>query len=165
LGVYLHLRFGLNETGIGLALLGYGVPGLIFGPLIGKLADHYGRSWIVPSGVALTGVCALILSLPLHLLFVQMAIIFLSLGFDLTHPQLAAISTDLDGPRGQAVALTAFSLFVGFGIGSLLFQALLTGGFPVALGTFGTVAILAAGLALWLFREERPAINKKVSLN
>lgn len=165
LGVYLHLRFGLNETGIGLALLGYGVPGLIFGPLIGKLADHYGRSWIVPSGVALTGVCALILSLPLHLLFVQMAIIFLSLGFDLTHPQLAAISTDLDGPRGQAVALTAFSLFVGFGIGSLLFQALLTGGFPVALGTFGTVAILAAGLALWLFREERPAINKKVGLN
>jgi predicted MFS family arabinose efflux permease len=44
LGVYLHQRFGLSETGIGLALLGYGIPGLLFGPIIGKLADRYGRA-------------------------------------------------------------------------------------------------------------------------
>lgn len=156
LGVYLHNRFGLNETGIGLALLGYGIPGVIFGPLIGKLADKYGRSLIVPLGVGLTGICALILALPLKLVFVQIAIIFLSLGFDLTHPQLAAISTDLKGPRGQSVALTAFSLFVGFGMGSLLFEGLLVGGFPVALSTFGGIALVASGIALWLFRTELP---------
>lgn len=67
LGVYLHQRFGLGETGIGLALLGYGIPGLLFGPIIGKLADRYGRAWIIPGGVALTGVCALLLALPLAL--------------------------------------------------------------------------------------------------
>lgn len=160
LGVYLHQRFALNETGIGMALLGYGIPGLLFGPLIGKLADRYGRSLIVPSGVALTGICALILALPLQLLFVQAAIILLSLGFDLTHPQLAAISTDLDGPRGQAVGLTAFGLFVGLGVGSLVFQSILTAGFPVALSAFGLLALLAAGTALWLFKGERPVIQK-----
>ncbi len=144
LGVYLHQRFGLGETGIGLALLGYGIPGLLFGPIIGKLADRYGRAWIVPAGVALTGVCALLLAL----------------GFDLTHPQLAAIATDLHGPRGQAVALMAFSLFVGFGLGSLLFQAALTGGFVVALCVFGSCALVAAAIALVLFRDERPSHAK-----
>jgi predicted MFS family arabinose efflux permease len=156
LGVYLHQRFGLGETGIGLALLGYGIPGLLFGPIIGKLADRYGRAWIVPAGVALTGVCALLLALPLELVFAQIAIVLLSLGFDLTHPQLAAIATDLRGPRGQAVALMAFSLFVGFGLGSLLFQAALTLGFNSALDLFGGVALVAAGVAGVLFRDERP---------
>lgn len=157
LGVYLHQRFGLDETGIGLALLGYGIPGLLFGPVIGWLADRYGRAWIVPGGVALTGVCALLLALPLALVAAQVAIILLSLGFDLTHPQLAAIATDLHGPRGQAVALMAFSLFVGFGLGSLLFEAALALGFPGALSLFGVVALAGAGIALVLFHEERPA--------
>lgn len=157
LGVYLHQRFGLGETGIGLALLGYGIPGLLFGPVIGWLADRYGRAWIIPGGVALTGVCALLLALPLELIAAQVAIILLSLGFDLTHPQLAAIATDLRGPRGQAVALMAFSLFVGYGLGSLLFQAALTWGFVAALSFFGACALVATGIALVLFREERPA--------
>jgi predicted MFS family arabinose efflux permease len=157
LGVYLHQRFGLGEIGIGLALLGYGIPGLLFGPIIGRLADRYGRAWIIPAGVMLTGLCALLLALPVELVVAQIAIVLLSLGFDLTHPQLAAIATNLDGPRGQAVALMAFSLFVGFGLGSLLFQAALMMGFTGALSLFGVTALMAAGVALVLFRKERPA--------
>lgn len=155
-GVYLHRRFGLGETGIGLVLLGYGIPGLLFGPVIGKLADRYGRARIIPLGVTLTGVCALLLALPLGRLWVQIAIVLLSLGFDLTHPLLAAIATDLHGPRGQAVALMAFSLFLGFGLGSLLFEAALTLGFTAALVIFGVVALLAAAAATRLFQNEVP---------
>ncbi|MGH7051117.1 MAG: MFS transporter [Acetobacteraceae bacterium] len=160
LGVYLHQRFGLGETGIGLALLGYGIPGLLFGPIIGRLADRYGRAWIIPAGVMLTGLCALLLALPLGLVAAQIAIILLSLGFDLTHPQLAAVATDLGGPRGQAVALMAFSLFVGFGLGSLLFEAALALGFTGALSLFGAAALVAAGVALALFRSEGPVHAK-----
>ncbi|HJR12983.1 MAG TPA: MFS transporter [Rhodanobacteraceae bacterium] len=160
LGVYLHQRFGLGETGIGLVLLGYGVPGLLFGPMIGKLADRFGRSLIIPSGVALTGVCALLLAVPLPLPGVRIAIILLSLGFDLTHPQLAAITTDLGGGRGQAVAVMAFSLFGGFGLGSLLFQTALALGFTDALLLFGVVAFIAAALAYGLFRGELPQARR-----
>lgn len=156
IGVYLHRRFGLGETGIGLVLLGYGVPGLLFGPIIGKLADRYGRARIIPVGVTLTGVCALLLALPLGRFWVQIAIVLLSLGFDLTHPLLAAIATDLHGPRGQAVALMAFSLFMGFGLGSLLFEAALALGFTAALVIFGGVALIAAVAAARLFRNELP---------
>lgn len=156
LAVYLHQRFGLDETGIGLTLLGYGVPGLLFGPVIGRLADRYGRARIIPAGIALTGACALALAPALPLAGVRVAIILLSLGFDLTQPLLAAIATDLGGGRGQAVALMAFSLFSGFGLGSLLFQAALPLGFTGALALFGTAALAAAALAVVLFRGERP---------
>ena len=156
LGVYLHQRFGLGEVGIGLALMGYGVPGLLFGPVIGRLADRHGRARIIPAGVALTGTCALLLAAPLPLVAVQLAIVTLSLGFDLTQPLLAGIVTDLRGNRAQAVGLMAFALFTGFGLGSLLFQWVLAWGFGAALLTFGVVALLAAGVALALFRGERP---------
>lgn len=156
LGLYLHQRFGLGEAGIGLTLLGYGVPGLLFGPVIGKLADRYGRARIIPAGIALTGFCALALALPLPLNGVRVAIILLSLGFDLTQPLLAAIATDLRGERGQAVAVMAFSLFLGFGVGSLLFQGAMTLGFVGALVLFGLAALVAAVVALALFRHERP---------
>jgi predicted MFS family arabinose efflux permease len=156
LGVYLHQRFGLGEVGIGLALLGYGIPGLLFGPMIGQLADRHGRARIIPAGVALTGICALLLAARLPLVAVQLTIIALSLGFDLTQPLLAGIVTDLRGNRAQAVGLMALTLFVGFGLGSLLFQLVLMWGFDTALMMFGVAALLAAAIALVLFRTERP---------
>lgn len=51
----------------------------------------------------------------------------------------------------------AFYLFVGFGLGSLLFQAALMTGFTGALSLLGVTALMAAGVALVLFRKERPA--------
>ncbi len=156
LGVYLHQRFGFGEARIGLVLLGYGIPGMLCGPLIGRLADRYGRSIIVPSGVVLTGLCALSLAASPPLAAVQVSVIALSLGFDLTHPQLAAIATDLGGGRGQAVALMAFSLFCGLGIGSLLFQGALSFGFGVAFALFGAAALGAAVVAFVVFRGEVP---------
>jgi predicted MFS family arabinose efflux permease len=154
--VYLRQRFGLSEVGIGLALLGYGIPGLLFGPTIGRLADRHGRSWIIPAGVALTGVCALHLAAPLTLIAAQAAIVALSLGYDLTQPLLAGIVTDLPGNRGQATGLMAFTLFTGFGLGSLLFQVALMWGFVAALMVFGAAALVAAGVAVPSFRNERP---------
>ena len=157
MGVYLHTGFGLDETNIGLTLLGYGIPGLALGPIIGRLADRYGRARIIPMGVALTGLCTLSLIPSPSLVVAQAAIILLSLGFDLTQPLLAGIATSLKGAeKGQAVALMAFSLFSGFGLGSLLFQAALKLSFTSALTIFGVTALIAAAAAWRLFRAELP---------
>jgi predicted MFS family arabinose efflux permease len=40
LGVYFASRYQVGPVGVGLALLGYGVPGFLFGPLIGRGADR-----------------------------------------------------------------------------------------------------------------------------
>ncbi|PXY17766.1 MFS transporter [Prauserella coralliicola] len=157
LGVYLHQRFGLGELGIGLTLLGYGIPGLLLGPVIGRLADRYGRARIIPAGLAVGAVCALLLAIPLPLLAVQASIITLSLGYDMTQPPLGGIVTDLPGHRGQAMGLNVFTLFTGMGFGSLAFEAvLLPGGFPTALLVFGVAAALGAALAVPLFHTEQP---------
>lgn len=157
LAVFLQQRFGLGEVGIGLTLLGYGIPGFLLGPLIGRAADHWGRARVIPAGVMLTAACALALAAPLPRLGVQTAIVLLSLGYDMTQPPLAGIVTDLPGHRGQAMGLNVFTLFTGFGLGALLFQATLTAaGFPTAYLLFGGTAVIAAIAAIRLFTTERP---------
>lgn len=161
LGVYLAQRFELGPLGIGLALLGYGIPGFLLGPVIGRIADRHGRARLIPAGVAVGAVCAVALAAPLPLAAVQVAIITLSLGYDMTQPPLGGIVTDLPGNRGQAMGLNVFTLFTGLGLGALLFQALLAAGFPVAFSVFGLGALLAAGLAVPLFRDERPRAHNE----
>jgi predicted MFS family arabinose efflux permease len=154
LGLYLHRRFGLGPVGIGLTLLGYGVPGLVLGPAIGRAADRYGRAVLIPIGVTVSAVAAFALAAPLPLVATAVAVAVLSSGYDLTQPLLAGIVTDLPGPAGQAVALMAVILFSGFGLGALAFQAALTVGFTFALVTFGVFATLAAMVAVPAFTTE-----------
>lgn len=159
LAVYLKRHYGLGEVGIGIALLGYGVPGFLLGPAIGRAADRWGRARLLPVGIILSAlsVAALILDVPL----VAAALVFtvLSLGYDMTQPSLAGIVTALGSQRpGQAMGLNVFTLFIGFGLGSLLFGEALRLGFPAALGLFGAVQLLAGLLGLRIFRLERPGV-------
>lgn len=92
------------------------------------------------------------------------AVTVLSLGYDLTQPLLAGIVTDLSANRGQAMGLNVFTLFVGFGLGSLVFQALLQPlGFRAAFGSFALAALVAGLLALRLFAGERPRAEEASS--
>jgi predicted MFS family arabinose efflux permease len=157
LGLYFLRGYGLGEVGIGLAVLGYGVPGFAFGPVIGRLADRRGRARLIPLGLAVAAGCAALLAAEIPLLVAAVVVGLLSLGYDLTQPLLAGVVTDLSANRGQAMGLNVFTLFVGFGLGSLVFQAALSAwGFTGALTAFATAAALAAGLALPAFAGEGP---------
>lgn len=157
LGVYFERRYGLSEAGIGLALLGYGVPGFVLGPIIGRVADRSGRRVLIPIGVAVGAAAALVLAPDIPLALAVLTVALLSLGYDLTQPLLAGIVTQLSQQRGQAMGLNVFTLFVGFGLGSLLFQVLLDKGFTAALVAFGAAGVLAAGVAVGAFRNETVA--------
>jgi predicted MFS family arabinose efflux permease len=157
LGLYFVKRYGLGEIGIGLALLGYGVPGFLFGPAIGRAADRWGRRWLIPMGLAIAALSAAALALPLPLAVAVVAVTLLSLGYDMTQPLLAGIVTTLGGKRaGLAMGLNVFGLFVGFGLGSLIFSVALQRGLQPALLSFGGTLLVAAALALPAFRDERP---------
>ena len=70
----------MGEVGIGLTILGYGIPGLLFSSLIGRAADRWGRCSLIPSGLgiaALAGI-AMIFQIPPNATTV--AILVLSLG-------------------------------------------------------------------------------------
>ncbi|HVS71672.1 MAG TPA: MFS transporter [Phycisphaerae bacterium] len=157
LGAYFHDRYALGDIGVGLALLGYGVPGMLLGPLIGRAADRLGRRRIIPAGLLVGAVAAAALGTPLPLALAVGVVTILSLGFDMSHPLLAGIVTTLDRKRrGQAMGMNAFVLFMGFGLGSLIFQAAmhLPGEFTAAMLAFGVIEALAAALGLHAFRKE-----------
>ena len=152
LGLYFAERYQLGDAGIGLALLGYGIPGFLLGPTIGRAADRWGRRWLIPAGLALAA-GGLALDVPLGI--AVLAVTILSLGYDMTQPLLAGIVTAIGGPRGgQAMGLNVFALFTGFGLGSLLFAAALPLGLGAALGLFGALQLVIAFVAIPLFANE-----------
>ena len=158
LGVYFERRYGVGPVGIGLALLGYGVPGFLFGPLIGRAADRWGRGRLLPIGLGLSAVAAAVLLLGFPMILAPVVAMVLSLGYDMTQPLFAGIVTSLGGKRpGQAMGLNVFMLFVGFGLGSLIFGEVLRFGFEAALGLFTAVELTLALLSLRLFHSEVPS--------
>ncbi|MBE9204850.1 MFS transporter [Synechocystis salina LEGE 06099] len=158
LGFYLSQRYEMNTFSIGLNILGYGIPGLIFSPLIGKAVDRWGRRWLIPPGLAMAAIAGLTMVPFIPPLAVTMAILVMSLGYDLTQPLFVGIVTDLadEDTLGQTMGLKVFTLFTGFGIGSWLFGEVLHWGFEVALVTFGVMQLVSAIAAIPLFGNEKP---------
>jgi len=58
------------------------------------------------------------------------------------------------------MGLNVFTLFAGFGLGSLLFGAALSLGFGTTLALFSAVQLGAAGVACSLFRAEVPQLSR-----
>ncbi|HLK33025.1 MAG TPA: MFS transporter [Terriglobales bacterium] len=158
LGLYFSQRYGLGEVGIGLALLGYGIPGFLLGPIVGRAADRWGRRWLIPLGLCIAALSAVTLELRLPVFAAAVAVTVLSLGYDMTQPLFAGIVTTLDPKRaGQAMGLNVFTLFTGFGVGSLLFGEALRLGFNGALTVFALPQLSIAVAAVAFFRGELPS--------
>lgn len=160
LGLYFKETYDLSNIQIGLALVGYGLPGFIFGPFIGKLADKKGRSKLMPMGLILSAISALILIFDVPLGTAAFAVTILSLGYDLTQPLLAGIITQVGkGISGQAMSLMAFTLFAGFGLGSYLFGEALHLGMTKALIIFSLFQTILFAIAIPLFKNEKHALT------
>jgi predicted MFS family arabinose efflux permease len=155
LGLYFFQRYRLGDQGIGLALLAYGIPGMLFGPLFGHMADRVGRKRIIPLGI-LIGALAGAAFIPRTPLLWPVAIsAVLSLGYDMSHLLLAGISTSLNpSRRGLAMGMNSFSLFSGFGLGALAFEPLLKYGFGTALAVFAFAQLCLAIAAVPLLGDE-----------
>ncbi len=157
LSLLLMSRYHLHDTGIGLALAGYGLPGIFLGTVIGKWGDRYGRSYVVPAGFFWAAGCAFLLIPPSPRFVAALVITALSVGFDATHPLMSSITTSLDPKhRGQITGLATFTNFVGMGIGAFCFQQLISFGFTAALAIFASAQTLLGFAALYGFRGERP---------
>jgi len=154
LGYFFYKNYGLNEMQIGLALLGYGIPGLLLGPFLGKLADRYGRSKIIPVGIFISSLAVLLLSRNPSVAASCLLVTILSLGFDLTHPLFAAIITTFSTNKGAATGLFAFFLFLGYGLGSLVLSLIVNSGLEKAFQLYGISALIAGAGAMFVFRKE-----------
>ena len=165
LAVFLISRYHLHDTGIGLGLAGYGLPGIFIGALIGKWGDRYGRSIVVPAGFLWAALCAFLLVPPTSRFIAALVITALSVGFDATHPLMSSITTSIDPKhRGQITGLATFTNFAGMGIGAVCFQQLIAFGFGTALAAFASAQALLGFAALYDFRGERPGCTELIKM-
>lgn len=165
LGLLLTRRYHLHDVGIGLALAGYGLPGIFFGTMIGRWGDRYGRRYVVPFGFLWAAGCAFLLLPHSGRLVASLAIAALSVGFDATHPLMSSITTSLDPKhRGQITGLATFANFLGMGAGAICFQHLMAFGFSIALAIFASAQTLLGLAALYDFRGERPSLVRSAEL-
>ncbi len=151
LGYFFKIKFNLGDQGIGLALLGYGIPGMLLGISIGKAADRYGRQRLIPWGLLVGAISVFALAFKLSLLVTAVAVTLLSLGYDMTQPLFAAMVTSLvdQRQRGQAVGLSACMLFIGYGVGAMVFEWFMSWGINTSLIAF---AVLETGLYVFAHR-------------
>jgi predicted MFS family arabinose efflux permease len=157
LGLFLAIHFQLGQVGIGLTLIGYGVPDLILGAFIGGWADRYGRRFVVPGGFFWAATCACAIAVSRMQWMAGLSIAALSIGFDATYPMMSSITTSLDPKhRGQLTGMATFANFIGMSIGALIFRDLLRWGFPQAFSAFAGLESLFGVAAVFCFRTEKP---------
>jgi predicted MFS family arabinose efflux permease len=163
LGLFLEQRFRLSDAGIGAVLLGYGIPDLILGRVIGGWADRFGRRYVVPVGFFWAAACCALLALPFSPWTVALIIAALSIGFDATHPLMSSITTSLDPVhRGQVTGMTGFANFFGMAIGALAFHRLMLLGFSHAFVVFAGIQAASGLLAVMLFQSEVPMVQRSM---
>lgn len=145
LGAFLHDRFALAALTIGFVLAGAGVAQLGAARLLSRLVRRFGERRMVLGGGLMMGAAYLIAVVtPTWQLFL-LPILCAGAGFVICHSTLQTRATEtFPASRGTAVALFAFSLFLGNGVGTAVVG--------VFVDTLGYVpALIGSGLLLWAF--------------
>jgi predicted MFS family arabinose efflux permease len=150
LGAYLSARHGLDNLGIGLAMMAFGVAAIVAGRLSGAVAQRIGRRQTLVGGLLLAALGDLAIALlggalPAAIL----AIALLGAGFMFAHSTLLTIATEFAArARGSAMSLVAFCMMGGGAIGTSLGQRFIEGtSFATFFGLWGLLLLALAGIA------------------
>jgi predicted MFS family arabinose efflux permease len=122
----LEERFGLDSLGIGFVLSMLGVAQLVTARLLPRILRRFPERVLLATGGLALGTAYLLSALAGHWLWVAGACLLLGVGFILCHTTLQTRATEaFPRGRGTAVALFAFSLFLGSGVGTAVLGAVL----------------------------------------
>ena len=145
-GAMLRSRYDLPFALIGLILAGFGVGGIIYSRLVGRLLPRLGERRLVLLGGSLIITAYLGIALSPAWQPVPLLVVITGVGFYMLHSTLQTKATELaPDARGTAVALFAFFLFLGQSLGALIFGQLVTrAGYTPALALSATLVALIA---------------------
>ncbi len=159
LGALLFERDQLSYGVIGALLTLNGVGTMLAARLVGRLVARLGEGGMVRIGGILMVVSYVLAALQPTLVCFPLAMLLSGAGFAIAHSTLQTRATELaPAQRGTAIALFAFALLLGSGLGTFVAgQAIERVGFTTTL--LGTAAALAifTGIAGPLLRIRQPA--------
>jgi len=155
IGSYLIQGFHLEPWQAGLVVAGFGLGSLIYTRLASRLVRRLGEIRLLMLGGGLLSVALLGIALAPGWAMVAVPQVLLGLFFFMFHGVLQARATEVL-PEARATAVSAFSmaLFLGQGVGSIGFGAVLAqAGYPaVFLGAAAGILLLS----LWCWRGLSP---------
>lgn len=148
IGSYLIQDFHLEPWHAGLAVAGFGLGALLYTRLAGRLVRRFGEARLLLLGGFLLSLALLAMTVAPAWQVVAGVQAAMGLFFFMFHGVLQARSTEaLPEARATAVSAFAMALFLGQGLGSVLFGALLgRTGYPAS---FLAAAVGMALLTLW----------------
>jgi predicted MFS family arabinose efflux permease len=150
IGGLLFERDHMPYATIGVLLMLYGVGSTLAARMVGWLVVRLRERGMLFVGGMLLALAYLLMSLQPALLFFPVAVLIAGGGYVIAHSTLQTRATELvPSQRGTAVALFAFCLFLGGGIGTYLAgQVIDYSGYTIAL--YLTAALLAMfGVVAW----------------
>lgn len=117
-GTHLKLRFGLSDTVAGLAVAGFGVGGLAYSLMVGRLVRRLGETGLVRGGGTVLLVCFGAVALAPTIWLAAPFVLAMGFGFYMLHNTLQVRATEMaPDARGAAVSFFALSLFLGQAVG------------------------------------------------
>jgi len=145
LGGYLNHRFALGVLAIGLLLGFAGVMQLSTARVLRYLVLRLGERRMILIGGGMMGAAYVTAALIPNWPFFLVSMLLAGVGFVLCHTTLQTRATEtFPQARGTAVALFAFALFLGGGVGTALVGSIIS-----SVGYIAT--LITAGLFLWVF--------------
>jgi len=152
LGAFLFERDGFSYAVIGGLLMINGIASMITGQLIGRLVLRFSERAMVLIGGLLMASAYLLVGLRPVQLFFPLGMLLTGCGFVIAHSTLQARATELSpSHRGTAVALFAFSLFLGTGLGTFVAGLSIDQlGYNVTLAGTAAACAAFAWLGTWL---------------
>ncbi|MSR15518.1 MAG: MFS transporter [Gammaproteobacteria bacterium] len=149
IGPMLHQRHGLSMVMVGVFLIFLGLGSLLYSLIVRWLVHTLGQWVMVQVGGAFMALAFIILGIAKIWWLCAPVLVMLGFGIYLMHNTLQTLATELaPGARGTAVSLFAFVIFVGQGLGALLFGWLIDyAGYALAFEVNGVALGL---LGLWL---------------
>lgn len=142
LGAFLFERDRLSYATIGALLTLSGVGSLVTGRFVGRIVRRVGERGMLLLGGALMTIAYVLVGFQPWPIFFPFAMLLSGAGFVIAHSTLQTRATELAPERrGTAVALFAFALFLGGGLGTYLAGLVIEArGYATAL--LGTAALL-----------------------
>lgn len=150
--------FGLSDAQTGLVITIFALPGIVTAPVIGMLADRYGRrAVIIPClfvyGCA--GVAVLIAEAFVHVLILRFIQGVVG-GSILASLALTVVGDVYDGPvRNTAMGVTSASITVTAAVAPAIGGALATIAWDAPFATYGLSVLVAGAVYLWLDEPAR----------
>jgi predicted MFS family arabinose efflux permease len=148
IGSYLIEVFGLEAWQAGLVVAGFGLGSFLYTRVARRLVARLGEGRLLLTGGLLLALGLAGLGFSPTWWVVALLQVVIGMAFFMFHGVLQARSTEaMPEARATAVSAFAMALFLGQGIGSIWFGAMLAStGYP---GAFLLAAAVMAGLAVW----------------